>query len=142
MIPNQEGGHSHTPKKWTNLMPLFVALVVIAEIAFLGRLDIVTKSSTVNSWADSFYQFTTLPWSSSFDPPIDDFVVGSGQFGVLDSQTESCEEWLERQDSVVYSRDFKIHPILVSANEEVSSFFTCMFYVYSDLIVLQSFLIC
>ncbi|WOH04738.1 hypothetical protein DCAR_0624150 [Daucus carota subsp. sativus] len=118
-MPNHGADQPHSPKRWSNLMPLFVALVVIAEIAFLGRLDIVTKSSTVNSWADSFYQFTTLPWASSFDPPpIDEFVIGSDQFGVLDSDTESCEVWLERQDSVVYSRDFQSHPIFVSANEE------------------------
>lgn len=119
MIPNQGGDHIHNNKKWTNLMPFFVALVVIAGIAFLGPLDIVTKSSMVQSWADSLYHFTTLPWSSSFDLPVDDLVVGSGQFGVLDSGTESCEEWLERQDLLAYSRDFKNEPVFLFGSDEV-----------------------
>jgi glycoprotein 3-alpha-L-fucosyltransferase len=34
-------------KKWSNLMPLFVALVVIAEIAFLGRLDMAKNAAMV-----------------------------------------------------------------------------------------------
>lgn len=106
MLPNQAGDHIYSNMKWTSLMPSFVALVVIVGIVFLGPLDIVSKTSMVHSWTGSLYHFTTLPWSSSFDLPVDDLVVKSGQFGVLDSGTKSCEEWLERQDSLVYSRDF------------------------------------
>lgn len=103
-------------------MPICVALVVIAEILFLGRLDIANKASRLNSWADSFYQFTSLPWAG--DEPL-----GSGrvveEMGVVEEEKEEggCEEWLEREDAVVYSRDFSKHPILISGNNEVCFLF-------------------
>lgn len=98
-------------KKWYNLMPLFVALVVIAEIAFLGRLDMAKNVDLVNSWADSFYQFTT---SSSWSSSSSSGAVG----GDVGSTGETCEDWLERQDSVMYSRDFHKYPILVNGGEQ------------------------
>lgn len=36
-----------------------------------------------------------------------------------DDGGESCEEWLEREDSVVYSRDFEKHPVYVTGAEQV-----------------------
>ena len=104
------------------MMPFFVALVFIAGIVFLVLLDFVTNSSIVNLWADSLYQLK-LPWSSPFDPPVDNLVLGLGQVGVPVPGTESCEEWLERRDSLVYSRDFRNDPIFVYASDLVSSFF-------------------
>lgn len=108
-------------KKCSNLMPLCVLFVVIAEILFLGRLDIANKKSLVNSWADSFYQFTTLPWSSknySFDDEDD---VGPGRVGVHEeiSGSDSCEELLEKKDFVAYSRDFEKEPVYVAGLIEV-----------------------
>lgn len=122
MNPHQpDNTQQKNKKKWSNLMPLCVCIVVIAEILFLGRLDIANKKSLVNSWADSFYQFTTLPWSSkgfSFD---DEDGVGSGRVGVLEesSGSESCEELLEKKDFVAYSRDFEKEPIYVAGLNEV-----------------------
>lgn len=112
-----ENTQQKNKKKWSNLMPLCVFIVVIAEILFLGRLDIANKKSLVNSWADSFYQFTTLPWSSknfSFDDDEDS--VGSGRVDVHEesSGSESCEEWLDKKDYVAYSRDFEKEPVYVA----------------------------
>lgn len=90
-------------------MPLFVALVVIAEIAFLGRLVMAKDVDLVNSWADSFYQF--IAWSSSSSSSS--CAVG----GDVGSTGETCEDWLERQDSMVYSRDFHKNPIFVNGGE-------------------------
>ncbi|XP_016650933.1 PREDICTED: glycoprotein 3-alpha-L-fucosyltransferase A-like isoform X1 [Prunus mume] len=98
------GGISTAPKrKWSNLMPFFVALVVIAEIAFLGKLDIAKNTALVDSWADLF----------SPAPLIHELAVESDDLGLL-----SCEEWLEREDAVEYSRDFEKEPILVSGDEK------------------------
>ncbi|XP_016556478.2 glycoprotein 3-alpha-L-fucosyltransferase A isoform X2 [Capsicum annuum] len=104
-------------KKWSSWLPLLVSLVVLVEISFLGRLDMAEKANLVNSWADSFYQFTTSSWSipivdisSNIDEVDRDLVPGS------------CEEWLERQDSVEYSRDFDKDPIFVHGGEKVSYF--------------------
>ncbi|KAI3695579.1 hypothetical protein L1987_78577 [Smallanthus sonchifolius] len=103
-------------KKWSNLLPLFLVLVFIAEISFLGRLDLSKNADLLNSWTESFYQFST---SSSLD---EDSIVGvSGDVvDVVDSGDggESCEELLERVDSVVYSRDFKKEPVLVTGAEQ------------------------
>ena len=52
-----------TKRKWSNLMPLLVAIVVVGEIVFLGRLDIAKNLDVVNSWTDSFY---SAPASKEF----------------------------------------------------------------------------
>ncbi|KAK1423830.1 hypothetical protein QVD17_19139 [Tagetes erecta] len=98
-------------KKWSNLLPLFLVLVFIAEISFLGRLDLIKNADLLNTWTESFYQFPT----SSVD---DDSITGA--VDVVDSGDgdESCEEWLERVDSVVYARDFKTEPVLVTGAEQ------------------------
>ncbi|KAL3814232.1 hypothetical protein ACJIZ3_015500 [Penstemon smallii] len=98
-------------KKWSNILPIFVALVVIGEIAFLGRLDMAKNADIVNSWADSFYNFTRTTSSS---------------WGVEDQVFEpedSCQAWLEKEDYVAYSRDFKQEPIFVHGGDE--EFKTC-----------------
>lgn len=87
--PPPDNIQQRNKKKWSTLMPLCIFMVVIAEILFLSRLDVANRKSLVNSWAGSFYQFTTLPWSSknySFD---DDDVVGSGLVGVLEESSGS-----------------------------------------------------
>ncbi|KAG6419680.1 hypothetical protein SASPL_116189 [Salvia splendens] len=76
-------------KKWSNFLPILVVLVVIAEITFLGHLDVVENVDMVNSWADSFYHSNPAP-----------------------ELVDSCEAWLEKEDSVPYSRDFDKDPIL------------------------------
>lgn len=95
-------------KKWSNLMPLLVALVVVAEIAFLGRLDMVKNVALVDSWADLFYR----------SPPQDDLGLELLEADRM-SEADGCEEWLEREDAVVYSRDFEKEPVLVSGAEKV-----------------------
>lgn len=107
---------SSNKKKWSNFLPILVGLVVIGEIAFLGRLDMVKNLDMVNTWADSFYHFTkttTPSWSTE--------VAGSGH-DQLSETDGSCEAWLEKEDSVSYSRDFKKDPILVLGPDEVVSY--------------------
>lgn len=108
---SHEGSSVLTPtkKKWSNLMPLLVALVVVAEIAFLGRLDIAKNLDVVNSWTDSFYSA----------PASKEFGAGGDDLGLNGLESESCEEWLEKEDAVVYSRDFRENPIMVSGGEQV-----------------------
>ncbi|XP_018451887.1 putative fucosyltransferase-like protein isoform X3 [Raphanus sativus] len=85
-------------RKLSNLLPICVALVVIAEICFLGRLD---KVSLVNTLTDFFTQ----------SPP------GRSDQNI-DLMSESCEEWLTRQDSVTYSRDFNKDPIFIYGGQK------------------------
>ncbi|KAK6136867.1 hypothetical protein DH2020_029379 [Rehmannia glutinosa] len=100
-------------KKWSNFLPILVGLVVIGEIAFLGRLDMVKNADLVNSWADSFYHFTgtssLYSWSTEDAEPVQDRVS---------EHDGSCEAWLEKEDSVPYSRDFNKDPIFVHGPEE------------------------
>ncbi|XP_027112491.1 glycoprotein 3-alpha-L-fucosyltransferase A [Coffea eugenioides] len=123
-------------KKWWNLMPLIVSLVVIAEIAFLGRLDVDKNVDLVNSWADSFYQYTTSSsWLSTSSTTTTTHIhMGDGEDEAdagLTSVTghdfdrksgseveNTCEEWLEKEDSVAYSRDFQKDPIFVTGAEQ------------------------
>ncbi|KAH0862129.1 hypothetical protein HID58_079340 [Brassica napus] len=85
-------------RKLSSLLPICVALVVIAEICFLGRLD---KVSLVNTLTDFFAQ----------SPP-------SRPDQNIELMSESCEEWLTRQDSVTFSRDFKKDPIFVYGGQK------------------------
>lgn len=111
-------------KKWSNLMPLAVALVVIAEIAFLGRLDMAKNAAMVT---DFFYRSRAVPVER------DELELGVLRGG-RNSESESCEDWLEREDAVTYSRDFNKEPVYVSGADQVS--------VYSNyyLIILFLFL--
>lgn len=93
-------------RRWSNLMPFVVALVVIAEIAFLGKLDLANNAALVDSWADLFSPTSMVGH--------DDLGLGTDDLGLL-----TCEEWLEREDAVEYSRDFEKEPIFVSGDEKV-----------------------
>ncbi|XP_063940015.1 glycoprotein 3-alpha-L-fucosyltransferase A isoform X2 [Daucus carota subsp. sativus] len=123
--PQPENTHQKMRRKCSNLMPLCVLVVVIAEIMFLGRVNVAHKNSLVNSWAGSLYQFSTLPWSlMSYGFDDDDNRVGSGQVGGIEeySVPDECEEWLEKHDFVAYSRDFEKEPVYVSgSNEDMKS---------------------
>lgn len=118
-LPIANGNPPQPKKKWSNLMPLFVLLVVVAEITFLGRLDMAKNSAVVDSWADLFHR----------SPATMELALGGGddlplgiEVGNRSSEpgAGSCEEWLEREDRVVYSRDFNKDPIRVSGAEKVS----------------------
>ncbi|CAN6483887.1 unnamed protein product [Victoria cruziana] len=88
------------------LMPLLVMVVVFAEISFLGRLNMARNADIVHTWTESFYSSAS---SSSFSS-------SSSYFPLLDSDDlgkETCQEWLEREDAVPYSRDFEKDPIWV-----------------------------
>ncbi|ESQ47970.1 hypothetical protein EUTSA_v10022257mg, partial [Eutrema salsugineum] len=72
-------------RKVSSLLPICVALVVLIEIGFLGRLD---NAALVDTLTD----FLTKSPSGSLSPiRPSDLKVGSGM--------ERCEEWLEREDS-------------------------------------------
>ncbi|KAJ4917578.1 putative fucosyltransferase-like protein [Raphanus sativus] len=108
-LPVANGSSSSSPshsssirRKLSNLLPICVALVVIAEIGFLGRLD---KVALVDTLTDFFTQSPSLP-----QPPPSS--RSDRKIGVV--VTESCEEWLTREDSVTYSRDFHQNPIFIS----------------------------
>ncbi|XP_019157852.1 PREDICTED: glycoprotein 3-alpha-L-fucosyltransferase A-like isoform X2 [Ipomoea nil] len=124
-ISRAENGHnaigspkysSGAKKKCSNWLPIFVAFVVIAEIAFLGRLDVTKNVDLVNSWAHSFYQFTAMPWSSTSADGGDDRGYFGGRYRRFGY--ESCEDWLERVDVVTYTRNFDKDPILLRADSE------------------------
>lgn len=109
-------------KRWSNLMPLFVALVVIAEIAFLGRLDMAKNAAMV---ADLFYRSRVAVAAVEGDDLGLDTVVGDPNL-----ESESCEKWLEREDAVTYSRDFAKEPIFVSGGDQVCLFFTIFIFFF------------
>ena len=113
-VPVSNGVSTVNKKKWSNLMPLFVALVVIAEIGFLGRLDIAKNAALVDSWTDLFYRTAPV---HELVPGVDSLT--SSRFGDRNLELESCEDWLEREDAAEYSRDFATEPILVSGAEQV-----------------------
>ncbi|KAL7246876.1 hypothetical protein ACSBR2_001897 [Camellia fascicularis] len=92
-------------KRWSNLMPLLVVLVLVADIAFLTQLDLPKNAALL---ADKFCQFTSSSSSSS--------AAAEGLDRISDG--DNCEEWLERQDFVEYSRDFQEEPILVKGGDQ------------------------
>ncbi|XP_031282316.1 glycoprotein 3-alpha-L-fucosyltransferase A-like isoform X2 [Pistacia vera] len=108
---------SSVPKrKWSNWMPFFVALVVIAEIAFLGRLDMAKNAAMFDSLADLFHK--SSPAATEFEMIGDGDLVIEKPHEPLVEADETCEEWLEKQDAVNYSRDFEKDPVLVSGADK------------------------
>lgn len=116
-------------KRWSDLtLPLLVALVVVAEIAFLGRLDF----AAVENWTTSLYFPSYSDQSSTIggDPKtgfldeineagevdLDEGGSSGGNYDVADDG--SCDQWLEQKDSVGYERDFKTKPVRVSGGEQ------------------------
>lgn len=83
-------------RKVSSLLPICVAVVVLIEIGFLGRLDNAALVDTLTDF------FTKSPSSSQST-----------------SDFKKCEEWLEIEDSVSYSRDFSKDPIFVSSGDKV-----------------------
>ncbi|GAB2298851.1 Alpha-(1,3)-fucosyltransferase 11 [Dionaea muscipula] len=114
--PPPANSSSTSKKKWSTLMAIFALVVVVCEIAFLGRLDMAKNADLVHSWADSFHHPSSPPAL-----PIDE--SGGGGLGLSRTTThggvdfvDGCESWLEREDGVVYSRDFEKDPVLVSSS--------------------------
>ncbi|KAJ4965872.1 hypothetical protein NE237_017721 [Protea cynaroides] len=116
-------GGTPTPikKRWSNLT-IFVTIVVIAEIAFLGRLDMAEKAAMVHSWTTSFYSpalsVPTVSYSSTHGVALVLPTQEEASSSSTHDETENCEEWLEREDAVTYSRDFRTEPIRVSGPAE------------------------
>lgn len=102
-------------RRCSGLLTLVVALVVVAEIAFLGRLDMAKNAAAVHSWTTSLY----FPYSSSSSGGGggDESLAASG-----DEEIWRCEERLEREDAVPYARDFDKDPVLVSGMGKVRFF--------------------
>ncbi|GMJ05600.1 fucosyltransferase 11 [Hibiscus trionum] len=97
-------------KKWLTSMSLLVALVVIAEIGFVGRLGIIKNADIFGSLPAMFRKSHTSARLKA---------AGARNFGIRalgGDRNSTCEEWLEREDAVVYSRDFSEDPILVSGD--------------------------
>lgn len=101
--------------KCSNLMPLVVALVVIAEIAFLGRLDMAKNAAFFDSWPEMFYKYHPSDGAEVAGVEKLDIETLGGDQNLF---KESCEEWLEREDGVIYSRDFAKDPIWVSGADQ------------------------
>ncbi|KAL4384041.1 hypothetical protein GQ457_15G013860 [Hibiscus cannabinus] len=102
-------------RKWSTLMPLVVALVVIAEIVFLGRLDMAKNAAFFDSWPGMFYNSHS---SGGVEVTgVEKFAIEAFD-GDQNLVKESCEEWLEREDAVTYSRDFSKDPIWVSGADQ------------------------
>ncbi|KAK8485193.1 hypothetical protein V6N12_005768 [Hibiscus sabdariffa] len=99
-------------KKWLTLMPLLVALLVIAEIGFLGRFGIVKNADLFGSWPAIFRKSRFSGRLKLAAAP------NSGIPALSGNRNWTCEELLEREDSVVYSRDFSKDPILVSGDHQ------------------------
>jgi glycoprotein 3-alpha-L-fucosyltransferase len=105
--------HSQGRRRWGWLLPLLVGTAFLAEIAFLGRLDMAKNAEVVESWTTSFYRRPSA-WSKA---------IGEDD----DHDIWRCEERLEREDAVPYDRDFDKDPVLVGGAAKVSSipFFSC-----------------
>ncbi|PKU83952.1 Putative fucosyltransferase-like protein [Dendrobium catenatum] len=98
-------------KRWSSLVPIFAAIMLVAEIAFLSRMDMAKSSDFVQHWTTSFY----LPYFSN----ADDLPLPFPEFNPLDSEQRRCEERLKREDDIPYSRDFTKDPVFISGVEEV-----------------------
>ncbi|CAM8971733.1 unnamed protein product [Rhodiola kirilowii] len=104
-------------RKWSNLTAICVALVVVAEIVFLARLDVANKSVILDSWVQ-FVNFAPVVRENGVSSEDEDLgFEGLLRDGSTD-EAQSCEEWLEREDDMMYSRDFDKQPVLVAGDSE------------------------
>lgn len=101
----QAGAQAGRRRRWGLLLPLLVGAAFLAEIAFLGRLDMAKNAEAVESWTTSFYR-RSANWSG-----------GDGD----DDEIRRCQDRLEREDDVPYDRDFDREPVLVGGAAKVSS---------------------
>ncbi|XP_042479551.1 glycoprotein 3-alpha-L-fucosyltransferase A-like isoform X2 [Macadamia integrifolia] len=99
------GVPSPNKKRWSILMPIFIAFVVIAEIAFLGRLDMAEKVDMVHSWTNSFYSSPSTVSSVSNSPARKIDLVLPTQEEASTSSThdvsKNCKEGLDSSASTV-----------------------------------------
>ncbi|KAL0743216.1 hypothetical protein Bca4012_084729 [Brassica carinata] len=95
---------SSLTRKVSSFLPICVAIVVLVEIAFLGRLDNAALVDTLKGF------FAQSPSDKQSSTRPSGLKVVSG--------TERCEEWLEREDSVSYLRNFSKVPIFISGGDK------------------------
>ncbi|KAL0387021.1 UNVERIFIED_CONTAM: putative fucosyltransferase-like protein [Sesamum radiatum] len=96
-------------KIWSKFVPVLVGLVVVAEILFLGPLDMAKDGDILNSGDEPFYYSTVTKPSPEYSE--------LGQDRGFESE-DGCQLWLEKVDSVPYSRDFEKDPIFIAGYQE------------------------
>ncbi|KAL9250357.1 Glycoprotein 3-alpha-L-fucosyltransferase A-like protein [Drosera capensis] len=108
-------------QRWPKLIGVIaVVIVVVCEVALLGRLDVAKNVDLVHSWADSFHSHSNYDRTEySNDHRVIEIEGGGEGGGGEVVEIEGCEWWLEREDAVDYSRDFGKDPIFVSAPAEI-----------------------
>ncbi|KAI3947709.1 hypothetical protein MKX01_034374 [Papaver californicum] len=125
-------GGGNSKKRCSSLMPIIIALVVIVEIGFLCRLDMAKNGDMVHSWTNNFYYASIGDSTPTTDetktPPLrvekkkNNLVKKITDKGEV---VDSCEAWLEKEDSIAYNRDFVKNPIWVSGNDQAQEWDTC-----------------
>ncbi|KAK4405215.1 putative fucosyltransferase-like protein [Sesamum angolense] len=96
-------------KIWSKFVPVLVGLVVVAEILFLGPLDMAKDGDILNSGDEPFYHSTVTKPSPEYSE--------LGQDRGFEAE-DGCQLWLEKVDSVPYSRDFEKDPIFIAGYQE------------------------
>ncbi|XP_009145809.1 glycoprotein 3-alpha-L-fucosyltransferase A [Brassica rapa] len=91
-------------RKVSSFLPICVAIVVLVEIASMGRLDNASLLDTLTGF------FAKSP-SDKQSP-----TKSSGLKNV--SGMERCEEWLEREDTMSYARNFSKDPIFIYGGDK------------------------
>ncbi|KAJ0984526.1 hypothetical protein J5N97_002882 [Dioscorea zingiberensis] len=105
-VPSQ----SHQRRRWSGPVALLVAIVVLAEISFLGRLDMTKSATAVQNWTSLYF---------SLEDADDDLPSLPSSLPIpVEVKELSCEEWLEKEDNVSYSRDFSKDPVMVSGVDQ------------------------
>lgn len=104
-------------RKVSSFLPICVAIVVLVEIASMGRrLDNASLLDTLTGF------FAKSPSDKLSPTKPSGLKVGSG--------VERCEEWLEREDSVSYSRNFSKDHIFISGGDKVTFLLNCFFFFF------------
>lgn len=103
-------------RRWGWLLPLLVGAAFLAEIAFLGRLDMAKNAEAVESWTTSFYR-RSGHWGDAVGGGATPRAGGDGDGE--DEEIRRCEQRLEREDDVPYDRDFDRDPVLVGGAAKV-----------------------
>lgn len=105
-------------RKVSSFLPICVAIVVLVEIASMGRLDNASLLDTLTGF------FAKSPSDKLSPTKPSGLKVGSGM--------ERCEEWLEREDSVSYSRNFSKDHIFISGGDKVAFLLNWFLFIHES----------
>lgn len=118
------GSRSTLNRRWARWLLFAVLAVGVWKVIFLGSLDAGMQSSILATWKNNFYEREpSARTHGRAELYFEGVKNSSGEKGASTKRAVSrvddiCEDWLEKEDRITYSRNFKTDPIWVVGEEK------------------------